>query len=233
MSLPSRARSVFTANFPAATEIVRKVKDRYRVFKYGDLYMQAIFSRLYRDNAWGDPESVSGRSSTLSATEALRRELPELLRRLGAESLLDAPCGDFNWMRHVDLGGIAYTGADVVPELVEANRRLHGGPQKSFLHLDVTKNDLPKTDVILCRDLFIHLSFAHAHAAIANFKRSGSQYLLVTTHLSVRGNRDASTGGWRWLNLRLAPFHFPAPLESITENLESGKCLALWRLGEL
>ncbi len=233
MTLLSRARSIFIAKFPAATEIVRKAKDRYRVLRYGDLYMERIFTRLYRDNVWGDPESVSGESSTLSATEALRRELPGLLRRLGVKSLLDAPCGDLNWMRRIDLDGIAYIGADVVPELVETNRQLHGGPHRSFIHLDVTKNDIPKADVILCRDLFIHLSFAHAFAAIENFKRSGSQYLLTTTHLSVRENRDACTGGWRWLNLGLAPFDFPAPLESIAENLQTGKCLGLWRLGEL
>ena len=41
-------------------------------------------------------------------------------------SLLDAPCGDFNWMRHVPLGGVSYTGADVVPELIARNRRDYG-----------------------------------------------------------------------------------------------------------
>src|SRR5688500_1614611 len=76
------------------------------------------FSEIYRDNLWGDPESVSGRGSTLARTVNIRKALPELLRSINARSLLDAPCGDFNWMRLVDLGEIRYTGVDVVSELI-------------------------------------------------------------------------------------------------------------------
>ena len=54
-------------------------------------------------NGWQSPESKSGGSSTLSATAAIRAALPRLLSDLGVAVLIDAPCGDFNWMRHVDL----------------------------------------------------------------------------------------------------------------------------------
>lgn len=194
---------------------------------------EIVFTDIYRGNLWYDPESVSGRGSTLERTAAVRAALPALLRELGARSLLDAPCGDFNWMRHVDLSGVSYAGADVVPDLIERNRQLYGGEGRAFLHLDITRDALPRADVVMCRDCLIHLSFADARRALRNFKASGSTYLLATTHAGVTENEDAPTGGWRSLNLRLPPFDFPAPARTIVEDPALEKHLALWRLDEL
>jgi len=195
--------------------------------------MEAVFSDIYHGNMWLDAESVSGRGSTLARTVAVRDALPALLRELGARALLDAPCGDFNWMRHVDLSGVRYTGADVVPDLIARNRELYGGEGRAFARLDVTRDPLPRADVVLCRDALIHLSFDDARRAIANFKASGSAYLLATTHATVTRNADAPTGGWRSLNLELPPFDFPPPLRSIVEDPSLGKSLGLWRLESL
>ena len=71
-----------------------------------------IFSEYFKENAWGSDESVSGAGSTVQATKWLVRELSDLLRRYSVKSVLDLPCGDFNWMRYVDLSGIDYVGAD-------------------------------------------------------------------------------------------------------------------------
>jgi hypothetical protein len=43
-----------------------------------------------------------------------------------AKTLLDAGCGDFNWMRHVNLKLDQYIGIDVVPELICENQRQFG-----------------------------------------------------------------------------------------------------------
>jgi hypothetical protein len=218
-----------------------------------------VFSDIYRNNLWGDTESVSGRGSTLARTEVIREALPGLLRIVpglrrsvrapgdGTRelSLLDASCGDFNWMRHVDLGGIEYIGVDVVPELIARNQETYGthgkqgthgmqGTQKrTFVVADVTKDQLPRVDVILCRDCFIHLSFRDINAALINFKRSESRFLLATTHVSIEENEDMRTGGWRSVNLQLPPFNFPQPRQLIVEDAELGKCLGLWSLEEV
>jgi hypothetical protein len=39
--------------------------------------------------------------------------------------LLDIPCGDFNWMKLLNLG-VDYIGADIVGELIAENRRRFG-----------------------------------------------------------------------------------------------------------
>src|SRR5688572_773801 len=82
-----------------------------------------VFNRIYHGNEWGSKESVSGPGSTLKTTEDLRKELPGFLKSLGIKSMLDAPCGDCNWISKIDLSNIDYTGVDIVPELIESNKK--------------------------------------------------------------------------------------------------------------
>lgn len=136
-------------------------------------------------------------------------------------------------MREVDLAGIDYTGADVVAELVERNRTLYGGERRRFVVSDITRDALPRADVILCRDCLVHLPFRHVRAALRNFRRSGSTYLLATTHANVLANEEVATGDWRKLNLELRPLSLPRPARLLVEDAELGKCLGLWKLAEL
>jgi hypothetical protein len=142
-------------------------------------------------------------------------------------------------MRHVQLNGTEYVGGDVVPDLVARNRELYGGPRRRFLTLDLTADDLPHADVILCRDCLPHLSFADALTVLANLRRSNAQYLLTTTYTERQENYDCPTGCWRPLNLQLSPFNLPPPLKLINEGCTEGdgvladKSLGLWRLADL
>jgi hypothetical protein len=165
--------------------------------------------------------------------------LPALLEELGARTLLDAPCGDFNWMKDTSLGVEQYIGADVIPELVARNRELYGNDTTKFLLLDLTRDKLPRVDVVLCRDCLIHFSYRHIAAAIKNFKRSGSTYLLTNSYPAWTRNENIRTGDFRPLNLTLPPFNFPAPLTQIHEKLPEeaarfyGKILGVWKLSDL
>ena len=228
-----RTKAFIKSLLPGGAGVHRRVSDAVQSLGRGAPGMEEIFSSIYLRNEWADPETVSGRGSTLARTEAIRGLLADLLESVGARTLLDAPCGDFNWLRYVDLRGVEYTGADVVPELVERNQREYGGAGRGFIVLDITRDPPPRSDVILCRDCFIHLSFAHIGAAVANFKRSGSAYLFATTHSGVAVNTDTPSGGWRQVNLLLPPFNFPPPERFLTEDAESGKQLGMWRLEEL
>ena len=114
--------------------------------------MKEIFSEIYRANSWGSSESVSGPGSTIERTASFRSELEELLRNLNVTKLLDAACGDFNWMKELQFDFEQYFGVDIVDEIVARNRALHNRKDRSFLKLDITRDDLPQADVILCRD---------------------------------------------------------------------------------
>lgn len=201
--------------------------------------MEEAFTPFYTENRWGEAESVSGPGSTLMRTSKLRQELPLLLQEIGARTLIDAPCGDFNWMKDTELGVEEYLGIDVIPELVARNQSLYGNDRRRFVLGDLTRDKLPRVDVILCRDCLVHFSYKHIAAAIRNFKRSGSTYLLTNTYPQWKQNEDIRTGEFRHINLLLSPFSFPPPIREIEEKYPDeaeqffGKTLALWKPGDL
>src|SRR3989304_1173971 len=100
---------------------------------------ELMFTKIYRKGGWGIDETLSGVGSTLEHTATLRRALPDLFAKSDVKSILDIPCGDFNWMQHVDLSGIEYTGADIVEDLVRRNHHRFAREGVRFLHLDVVK----------------------------------------------------------------------------------------------
>jgi len=164
--------------------------------------------------------------------------LPDLLANFGVTSLLDAACGDFQWMKSVDIKGVRYYGIDIVPAVVANNNRVYGSETRSFFRADITRDSLPQADLILCRDALVHLTLEDALAALHNFVRSNSRYLLATTYLDCDGNIETITGDWRLLNLRFWPFNLPAPIAVLSEGFEDqegryDKCLGLWPLAEV
>lgn len=196
-----------------------------------------IFTTVYEQNEWGSEESRSGAGSTRERGSHFRAELLEILSHFGIRSIVDAPCGDFNWMRDVVVEH-DYTGVDIVDELIVTNRERHGAANRRFLCGDLTRDSLPKADLILCRDCLVHFSYADIRAAIANFQRSGSKYLLTTTFTKAV-NIDIRTGGWRPLNLQAEPFAFPEPV-AVIDEIPAGvmhdypdKKLCLWELASL
>lgn len=83
---------------------------------------EVIFTGIFKENYWRGKSSVSGQGSDLEQTKTIVKELPILLKDLKISTMLDIPCGDFFWMKRLDLKGLHYRGADIVGELVERNR---------------------------------------------------------------------------------------------------------------
>jgi SAM-dependent methyltransferase len=200
--------------------------------------LESVFRRFFFDNVWGSKESVSGPGSTAWSTEEIRRQLPSLFRELDVQSLLDAGCGDFNWMRDVELE-LDYLGCDIVPELIKQNRQRYQNCSRRFVCLDIVNDRLPKVDLVLCRDCLGHLPFDLIRAALLNFRDSNSEYLLATSFPEWPTNNDIIlVGGWRPLNLERDPFNFPQPLRLIRElNVGdasyTNKSLGLWLFADI
>ena len=203
------------------------------------LGLRERFERIYATNLWSDPETRSGVGSSLDSTRVLRAELPKALHRLQARVLLDVPCGDFAWMKHVGLDGVEYIGGDIVPTIVERNQRLYGDASRKFIGLDLTRDDLPSADVLLCRDCMVHLSYANIDAALANIRRSKIRYLLMTSFPGRGDNKDVADGDWRPLDFQAPPFSFPEPVLTILEECEeeggsyADKSLVAWQVDHL
>ncbi|MFQ5439843.1 MAG: hypothetical protein ACE5DL_00095 [Nitrosopumilaceae archaeon] len=198
---------------------------------------ESIFEEIYQTNRWNDSESRSGPGSNLKNTQLIRKEILKILKEYKINSILDVPCGDFNWMKEVKLDSISYIGADIVEGIILLNNKKYASKNKMFKKLDIVTDSLPTVDLILCRDLFIHLSINEIKNSIKNIKKSNSKYLLTTSFIERRKNEDIKTGSWRPLNLLIAPFNFPKPITTINEGWSEkeykDRTLLLWKIIDL
>lgn len=219
--------------------------EREKLFAYADdtqfkgKSTEEIFNGIYEKNIWADGESVSGPGSAMEQTQEIILKLPPVIKEYKIKTMLDIPCGDFNWMRKIDLTGVTYTGADIVNKLVETNNNKYKNEFRSFRSINLITDKLDKYDLIFCRDCLVHFSYDDINKALLNIKNSGSGYLMTTTFGREDENKNIHTGGWRPLNFEKAPFSFSKPLIVLNEKCtEMGgefddKALALWKIEDI
>ena len=197
----------------------------------GDLKQR--FSFMYDTGFWvgGDSSGpLSGWGSSVESTKALRDELPALLREIRATSLIDIGCGDFTWMKLIDLP-CSYVGIDIVPSVIEHNAQQFARADRSFAVTDACSEPVPTADVALCREVLFHLSFADSLRLMANVSASGARYLLATTNPHVALNLDIPSGEHSDRNLELAPLNLGPPDRTLWDGaVAKDRVLGLWKL---
>lgn len=196
-----------------------------------------VFSDIHKKNLWRDSESLSGPGSNSLETQQLVPEIRDILNEYPIKTVLDVPCGDFNWMKNVSLAGINYIGGDIVEELVEQNNRRWGKPNICFKTIDIIEDILPMSDLLIVRDCLVHFPDDLVYKALQNMVRSGCDYLLTTTFNKRSGHIELKDWGWRPINLEEAPFFFPEPVKLVPEHHPSeewkDKCLGLWKMKDI
>lgn len=219
---------------PFDTEYFKKLRENG--LKYD---VKETFEKIYKSNHWNGNYSVSGEGSDLLQTQIISLELPEIISRYPIRTFIDAPCGDFNWMKDIHLPVNQYIGVDIVKEIIEKNQRNYGSQKYCFLRLDLINDPLPKADLMFCRDCLVHLSFSDIKQVFQNISKSNISYIFLTTFTERTVNEDITTGDWRPLNFEIEPFCLPKPLEIINENCTEGdgsfsdKSLGLWKTEDL
>lgn len=198
-----------------------------------------LFTEYYDNNSWNGKESLSGPGSDYEQTKFLIPELSLLLKRLNVKTILDVPCGDFNWMKMVDIGNANYHGGDIVDKVIVSNNKKYKTDSINFSSIDIVNDVLPKVDLVIVRDCLVHLSTEEVLKALDNIKKSKSKYLLTTnfTWKHVDNNIEIKTGDWRRLNLEQPPYNFKRPEDIIIEgNIQShdrDKTMSLWLIKDI
>ena len=174
------------------------------------------FTKIYLLNSWGCNKNRSGPGSTLKNTKNLRKKLPLLCKKFNIESILDVPCGDFNWMKNflIKKNNIEYMGGDIVKEIITSNNKLYKKKNISFKQIDILEDKLPKYDLMICRACLMHFSNEDIFKSFINFSNSSIKYLLTTSHLENKKgkfknikNKDTITVEFRTLDLFSEPFN--------------------------
>ena len=188
--------------------------------------MKEIFTKIYKTNYWAGRQSRSGTGSDLEETHKLRNALPALFSILDVKSVLDIPCGDLNWYAKTVFRKHEYIGADIVPELIEANKDRY--PVLDFRVLDITKDELPKVDLIFTRDCLGHLSEEHIYQAVDNVLRAKPKY-FVATHWPRARKKEIADGGWMPINMEHYLDGNFELIDTIEEDI-TGKTLGVWEI---
>lgn len=193
-----------------------------------------VFKSIFEQNGWGHAETFSGDGSTMAQTKPIRSALPKLFKDLEIETLGDAGCGDANWIGGISKNLRLYLGFDIVPGLLEKNReKFKDRKNHFFADADIVIDVLANCDAILCRDCMTHMTYGEATDTLRKFKKSGSTYLIATSH-AMGQNTEVSAGGWYPMNLKSFPFRLPQPLYVIDEGLaQTSKTLGVWKLSDI
>ena len=189
-----------------------KKKDKYmlnKILKLDD--MKVRFEEIYKTSYWGSKDSASGVGSTLNYTRPLREWLIKKINDLDIKNVVDAPCGDFHWMKDVVKNvNVNYVGLDIVDALIAFNNKSYKNEKIIFETKDICNDQIPNCDLLIVRDCLFHLSYSHIDSFLRNIYKCEYEYLLTTTHIVEDNfsNSDIITGDFREINLFSRPFLF-------------------------
>ena len=175
----------------------------------------------------GEIESESGPGSSELFTRVTREYLQDIIQRYSVRSIVDVACGDWNWMRMIDLAALgvrSYIGYDINGNIITENTRLYSSGVVSFEHASLLTAAFPQADLVIARDVLFHLNTAHIHLALANIRSSKSTLLLTTTFPWIAANKDLEptaephlgfqaqpkqpVWGYREVNTDIVPFKY-------------------------
>lgn len=200
------------------------------------------FSEVFHNNLWGGDVSKSGPGSDLEQTRVIRTAIVDVIKKYNIKSMIDAPCGDFYWMKELvknpECTLESYIGIDIVEDLIKKNNEQHGSSRINFISLNLAEQKIPIADLILTRDCFIHLSFSNIFKILKNHQQSGAAYVLISTYVYAH-RKNVDVDGFyihgRALNMQKFPFSLPEPILLINEACTEGngayadKSLGLWK----
>jgi hypothetical protein len=207
-----------------------------------------IFDTIYKTWGFGGGESRSGPGSTLQETEVIREKIKNLVKYKRIKSVVDLPCGDFNWMKEIVDSFDSYHGGDIVGELIVSNIEKYKTNKVQFSVIDVLNDEIPKADLLIVRDIIGHYPIEDGKKIVEKIINSGCKYLLSTTWYNVldskyylkHENSDVEYGRFYPVNLMSEPFNLPEPELIIEEdvvvdgyNLGNRKTLGFWNLEDL
>ena len=207
-SKPAIFRPIWRVAYP----VLLRRPERWAGEEYTGSRAEA-FDTIYRENRWANAESVSGSGSTMFHANMMQSTWDRAIAKTGARTILDAPCGDFNWMQHIKLPeNTRYIGGEIVADLARGLQDKFGSSHRSFAQMDIASDALPAAELWLCRHVLFHLSLDDIAEVLRNFTRSDVKYILADDFRFPKSNTDIQSGGFRFINLRIAPFNLPKPL---------------------
>jgi len=197
---------------------------------FATLSPKEAFSLIYEQKMWGGDEGSDFYSGTgshnLDLTQSYVTAINDFLSTLKPKAqAVDLGCGDFNIGKQIRPFCDAYIACDVVPALIERNKKTFIDLEVQFVCIDITTDVLPIGNVVFIRQVLQHLSNAKIIDLLPKIKNF--EYLVLTEHMPESkkfiANRDKPIGAGIRLGrgresgvvITAAPFNLAVVTESI------------------
>jgi hypothetical protein len=198
--------------------------------------------QVYNKNLWGtnNTKFYSGEGS-----HALEQVIPyvTIVKAFlesfdNSLSVCDLGCGDFNIGKQLVSYTQKYIGVDIVKDLIAYNIQNFKAENLEFCCLDIAKDNLPKADCAILRQVLQHLSNKEISAILENLHQY--KYIILTEHLpegDFEANKDIISGqGIRLkkksgIHILKAPFNFKVKRQTellTIPNKQFGGVVVTW-----
>ena len=197
---------------------------------------KAVMEQIYEKHLWGGSEMdfYSGEGShDPILVEPYIEVITDFLKHFESPiSVCDFGCGDFNIGKQLVTFSKSYVAVDIVPSLIERNKKLFSNDNLSFDCLDISKDELPQGDCAIIRQVLQHLANDEVREILK--KLTKFQYVIITEHLPVGDfipNKDKISGQgirlkqYSGIDVLAAPFHWEvvSSKEILSLELENRK----------
>lgn len=175
------------------------------------------FTTIYQEGVWGvlsDGSGSSGEGSLPNNTIQYMEFLQGFMNTHNIRSIVDAGCGAWEFSQHMDWDGIDYLGIDVVKKVVDKNIDEFSKDNIHFMQGNFVNMDLPKADLIVCKDVLQHLPKEDILKFIKQLKKY--KYCIITNDKKMDASvnereelnhLEIEKGAYRPIDLELEPFN--------------------------
>lgn len=180
---------------------------------YSEESAKEVFTKVYDEAQWGrnaEGEGFSGTGSMVAFSKEYMIFLQNFLREKNIHSVVDIGCGDWEFSQHIDWKGITYKGFDVVQSVIDKNNKKFSKPLITFECVDVINSELPRADLMICKDVFQHLT--NGDILLILKQLSKYKYCLITNDINPQNFTSDNSeilwrGSYRTLDLTKPPFN--------------------------
>ncbi len=230
--------------------IARKIKrlflliiDYYKFLRISLMNKNKKFLYIYKSKYWQciTDGSLSGGGSNDISTYNIKKSLSEFIKYNNIKSIIDIPCGDWKWMSEFDLSDLEYFGYDVVDDLILENQRKYKKKNITFDVKNLVNEKLPKSDLIIIRDLLVHLDHIDIIKCLTNLDDSDFKFIGITNYPKIISHKKRLFGDylrlgdkWRPINFSIYPYNLPSPDFNLSDTndlseIDKNKYISIWK----
>ena len=142
--------------------------------------IQQRFENIYNSSTWRTQFGRTGSGSGTGSTPEYCARYLDYLHQIRPRyaTVLDLGCGDWHLYRDFDWGS-RYTGVDIVPSVIAANRENH--PEHTWVCADILTYPI-RHELVLLKDVAQHWTDDEIEQWIKRLRRSRFRTALVTNN---------------------------------------------------